>query len=85
LNVGRDIYYTRALASKIGALGYRIKRVTKASRFDYRDTAVYYEPGGEASATRLARQIGCGTPRPLPGGSDPRRLVVIVGPAHATC
>ena len=85
LNGSGDINYTRRVASRVGSFGYRIGHVTKANRFDYRDTAVYYEPGGEAAATRLARQIGCGTPRPLPGGSNPRRLVVIVGPAHATC
>src|SRR5919197_5087839 len=41
LNGGGDIYYTRALASKVGALGYKINRVAKANRFDYRSTAVY--------------------------------------------
>ncbi len=85
LNGSGDINYTRSVASRIGSFGYRIQHVTKASRFDYRDTAVYYEPGGAALATRLASQIGCGTTRPLPGGSNTRRLVVIVGPAHATC
>jgi hypothetical protein len=79
LNGGGDIYYTRALASKIGALGYKIKRVGKASRFDYPETAVYFEPGGETFGRRLAGQLGVEA-RPLPGGSDPRRLVVIAGP-----
>lgn len=85
LNGGGDINYTRRVASRIGSYGYRIQHVTKANRFDYRETAVYYEPGGAAVAERLATQIGCGTPKPLPGGNNPRRLVVIVGPAHATC
>jgi len=79
LNGGGDIYYTRALASKIGALGYKIKRVAKANRFDYPTTAVYFEPGGDAYGNRLARQLGVQA-KPLPGGSDPRRLVVIAGP-----
>jgi transcriptional regulator with XRE-family HTH domain len=79
LNGGGDIYYTRALASKIGALGYKIRRVTKANRFDYRDTAVYFEPGGDAYGARLARQLGVES-KPLPGGSNPHRLVVIAGP-----
>ncbi|MGN6429989.1 MAG: helix-turn-helix domain-containing protein [Gaiellaceae bacterium] len=79
LNGGGDIYHTRALASKIGALGYKIRRVTKASRFDYPDTAVYFEPGGDAYGARLAHQLGVDA-KPLPGGSNPRRLVVIVGP-----
>src|SRR5215813_373413 len=85
LNGSGDINYTRTVASRVGSFGYRIQHVTKANRFDYRQTAVYYEPGGAAAAQRLASQIGCGTPKPLPGGSNPRRLVVIVGPARATC
>ena len=84
LNGGGDIYYTRALASKIGAFGYKIKRVTKANRFDYRQTVVYFEPGGEAFGNRLAKQL-CVEARPLPGGTDPRRLVVIAGPPQVVC
>jgi transcriptional regulator with XRE-family HTH domain len=84
LNGGGDIYYTRALASKIGGLGYRINRVAKANRFDYRSTAVYFEPGGEDYATRLAKQL-CVDARPLPGGTNPRRLVVIAGPPQIGC
>src|SRR5438105_2587306 len=79
LNGGGDIYYTRALASKIGALGYKIERVAKANRFDYPATAVYFEPGGDAYGNRLAHQLGVQA-KPLPGGSDPHRLVVIAGP-----
>jgi transcriptional regulator with XRE-family HTH domain len=79
LNGGGDIYYTRALASKVGALGYKIKRVAKANRFDYPSTAVYFEPGGDAYGNRLAHQLGVQA-KPLPGGSDPHRLVVIAGP-----
>lgn len=85
LNGGGDINYTRQLASKIGSFGYRIQHVTKAGRFDYKRTAVYFEPGGEVLAKRLASQLGCGTTSPLPGGENPRRLVVIVGPPSAAC
>ncbi len=85
LNGSGDINYTRRVASRIGSYGYRIQHVARANRFDYRETAVYYEPGGATLAQRLAAQIGCGTPKPLPGGTNPHRLVVIVGPAHATC
>jgi transcriptional regulator with XRE-family HTH domain len=67
------------LNGRIGALGYKIRRVTKANRFDYPDTAVYFEPGGDAYGARLARQLGVQA-KPLPGGSNPRRLVVIAGP-----
>lgn len=80
LNGSGDINYTRRVASRIGALAYQVKRVAKADRFDYRQTSIYYEPGGEGIAVRLARQLGV-TTKPLPGGDNPRRLVVIVGPA----
>ncbi|HVD12082.1 MAG TPA: LytR C-terminal domain-containing protein [Gaiellaceae bacterium] len=84
LNGSGDINYTRRVASRVGSYGYRIQHVTKASRFDYRETSVYFEPGGAPLAQRLAAQIGGVQTRPLPAGSNPRRLVVIVGPAHAT-
>jgi hypothetical protein len=83
LNGSGDINYTRRVASRIGSFGYRIQHVTKANRFDYRETAVYFEPGGAALAGRLGEQVGAPI-RPLPAGNNPRRLVVIVGPAHAT-
>jgi hypothetical protein len=83
LNGSGDINYTRQVASRVGTFGYRIGHVTKANRFDYEQTAVYFEPGGGPLAQRLAGQVDVQA-RPLPGGSDPRRLVVIVGPAHAT-
>jgi transcriptional regulator with XRE-family HTH domain len=85
LNGGGDINYTRTVASRIGSFGYRIEHVTKANRFDYRETQVYFEPGGAGLARRLAAQMGCGKTSPLPGGSNPHRLVVIVGPPRATC
>lgn len=79
LNGGGDINWTRQIASKIGGLAYTIDHVGRADRFDYQETAVYFEPGGRDVAVRLARQLGVKT-RPLPGGSDPRHLLVIVGP-----
>ena len=78
-NGSGDINYTRRVASRIGALGYHIARVAKADRFDYPQTAVYYERGGRLIAERLGRQLGVAS-KPLPGGDDPRRLVVVVGP-----
>ena len=79
LNGNGDINHTRVVASRIGALGYHVARVARANRFDYPQTAVYYERGGKGAAERLGRQLDVRT-RPLPGGDDPRRLVVIVGP-----
>lgn len=79
LNGAGDITWTRQVASNIQSLAYTVKTVRKADRFDYPRTAVYYAPGGRLVAVRLARQIGVAT-KPLPGGSDPNRLVVIVGP-----
>jgi len=81
LNGGGDINFTRQVASRIGALGYHIERVGRANRFDYPQTAVYFEPGGEAIGLRLARQLNVPL-RPLPGGRNPSRLVVIAGPAR---
>ena len=82
LNGGGDINYTRRVADRIGSLAYRIKRVARANRFDYPETAVYFPPRGEAIGQRLAKQLGV-TARPLPAGKNPRRLVVIAGPPHA--
>lgn len=79
LNGGGDIDYTRRVASRIGAMAYKIHKVAPADRFDYGQTSVWYEPGGSGIAVRLARQLGV-TARPLPGGTQPLSLVVIVGP-----
>jgi transcriptional regulator with XRE-family HTH domain len=79
LNGNGDINWTRQVASRIGALAYEIRHVGRADRFDYPQTAVYYERGGRTVAVRLARQLGVVT-KPLPGGENPRRLVVVVGP-----
>jgi len=73
-----NIVRARSVASKIGAFGYQIRRVRKATSSNYPRTTVYYEPGGDAYGARLARQLGV-TAAPLPGGRNPRRLVVIVG------
>src|SRR5205085_10838247 len=83
LNGSGDITYTRQVASRIGALGYQIAHVGRAGRFDYQQTAVYFPPGGYAFAVRLAKTLGVAT-SPLPGGVDPKRLVVIVGPRSVT-
>lgn len=79
LNGAGDINWTRQVGSRIQSLAYTVKKVGRADRFDYPLSAVYYSPGGRLIAVRLARQLGFVT-RPLPGGSDPNRLVVIVGP-----
>jgi hypothetical protein len=79
LNGSGDINNTRRLATRIGAMAYRIHRVARADRFDYPQTVVFFEPGGQANAVRLARQLGV-VSKPLPGGDNPKRLVVVVGP-----
>lgn len=79
LNGTGDINWTRQVGSRIQSLAYTVKKVGKADRFDYPQSAVYYSPGGRLIAVRLARQLGFVT-RPLPGGTNPNRLVVIVGP-----
>jgi LytR cell envelope-related transcriptional attenuator/Helix-turn-helix domain len=79
LNGSGDIVYTRTLASRVQAMGYKITHVGKASSFNYPQTEVYYPPGGEGIALRLAKALDVPV-QPLPGGTNPRRLVVIVGP-----
>jgi hypothetical protein len=66
------------LANDIAGLAYRIGDVRNADRRNYSETRVYYPPGAEAIAARLAGELGVGTTA-LPGGGDPKRLVVIVG------
>jgi LytR cell envelope-related transcriptional attenuator len=82
LNGSGDIVHTRDVASRIQALSYKIAKVGRATSFNYPQTQVYYPPGGEAIATRLAKDLDVPI-QPLPGGNDPRRLVVIVGPEKA--
>ena len=83
LNGNGDYVWTRQVASRIQALSYRIGKVGKATTFNYPQTEVYYPPGAQAIAIRLAKQLGVPV-QPLPGGLDPRRLVVIVGPRKLT-
>ena len=81
LNGSGDINYTRQVASRIGAFGYGIKKVGRASAFTFPQTAVYFPPRCESVAVRLAKQLGVAT-KPLPGGTGPCQLYVIVGPAR---
>jgi hypothetical protein len=81
LNGSGDINYTRQVASHVGAFGYTIKKVGRASSFAYPQTAVYFPPRCEGVAVRLARQLGV-TTKPLPGGEGACQLYVIVGPAR---
>jgi transcriptional regulator with XRE-family HTH domain len=81
LNGSGDINYTRQVASRIGAFGYGIKKVTRAKNFTYPQTAVYFPPNCEGVAVHLAKQLGVAT-KPLPGGTGPCQLYVIVGPAR---
>ncbi len=79
LNGSGDIVFTRSVASRVQALSYRVIHVGRAASFNYLQTVVYYPPGGEPVCTRLAQQLDVPV-QPLPGGTDPRRCVVIVGP-----
>jgi transcriptional regulator with XRE-family HTH domain len=81
LNGSGDINYTRQVASRVGAFGYGIKKVGRADAFNYPQTAVYFPPKCEGVATRLAKELGVAT-KPLPGGTGPCQLYVIVGPAR---
>jgi hypothetical protein len=83
LNGSGDIVHTRTIASHVQALGYRITHVGKATSFNYPQTEVYFPPGGESIGVRLAKQLDVPV-QPLPGGTNPRRLVIIVGPKTVT-
>ena len=81
LNGSGDMNYTRRVADRIGSKAYRIERVSRADRFDYPETAVYFHTGGERIAERLADELQVPA-KPLPGRGNPKRLVVVVGPAR---
>ena len=81
LNGSGDINYTRQVASHVAGFGYTIKKVGRASSFNYPQTGVYFPPRCDGVALRLAKQLGVQT-QPLPGGSGACRLFVIVGPAR---
>ena len=68
------------LANEVGGpLAYRIGTVENADRLDYIQTRVYYPPGSEDIAERLARELDVpATALPSEGG-EPNRLIVIVG------
>jgi len=67
-----------SMANKVAGLAYQIGNVGNARRDDYTKTLVYYAPGAQEIAARLAKELGVGTAA-LPGGDNPNRLVVIVG------
>ena len=67
-----------SMANQVAGLAYQIRNVGNAKRDDYTKTLVYYAPGGQEIAARLAQELGVGTAA-LPGGDNPNRLVVIVG------
>ena len=66
------------LSDRIAGLSYDIGDVQNATRNDYPETRVYFTPGSTDVARRLAADLGVGI-QELPGGDDPRRLIVIVG------
>ena len=79
LNGNGDITYTRRSRRASARSGTTSPACGARTASTIRETAVYYERGGYDVADRLARQLGVGT-TPLPGGDNPKRLVVIVGP-----
>ena len=81
LNGSGDVVYTRRVADRVLAFGYRVPKVGRADNFRYHQTAVYFPPGCQDVALRLATDLGV-PDRPLPGGTGPCSLYVIVGPAR---
>jgi transcriptional regulator with XRE-family HTH domain len=79
LNGSGDMTYTRHVADRVLSLAYRVRKVGRADSFAYQSTSVFFPPGCEAVAGRLAEQLSV-VAKPLPGGSGPCQLYVIVGP-----
>lgn len=80
LNGSGDRNYTQKVADQVGALAYDLRHIGRVrGSFTYQETAVYYPPGAEALAQRLATSL-CVEKKPLPGGKNRHRLLVIVGP-----
>lgn len=77
-NGNGDISWTRAVASRIGAMGYSIAKVGRADRFDYPASTVYYGQAGRGVGLRLARQLSVRA-QETPGLGS-RQLLVVVGP-----
>jgi transcriptional regulator with XRE-family HTH domain len=81
LNGSGDIVYTRHVADRVLSFAYRVKKVGRADSFTYPQTAVYFPPRCQGVGIRLAKQLGVAA-KPLPGGTGPCQLYVIVGPAR---
>ena len=81
LNGSGDIVYTRHVADRVLGFAYRVKKVGRADSFTYPKTAVYFPPRCQGVGIRLAKQLGVAA-KPLPGGTGPCQLYVIVGPAR---
>ena len=79
LNGSGDMVYTRRVADRVLSLAYRVRKVGRADNFNYPSTAVFFPPRCEGVAARLADQLSVEA-RPLPGGTGPCQLYVIVGP-----
>ena len=72
-----------AEASKLSAVGYRIRGKSNASRTDYATTVVMYRPGYHGDAKRLARDMKIKVVGPLDGlkrsALHGAQLVVLLG------
>jgi transcriptional regulator with XRE-family HTH domain len=79
LNGSGNMVYTRRVADRVLSLAYRVRKVGRADNFNYPATAVFFPPRCEGVAARLADQLGVDA-KPLPGGTGPCQLYVIVGP-----
>jgi transcriptional regulator with XRE-family HTH domain len=81
LNGSGDRNYTQKIADRVGAKAYQLDHIGRVKGpFNYQETAVYYPPRAEELAGRLRDDLCLESMKPLPGGNDRRRLVVIVGP-----
>ena len=87
-NGSGNITYTRRVASRVGALGYRVARVGRAEPLRLPGDGGLLRAGRRARGRAARPPLGVGPSR-SPAATTRRRLVVVVGPQrgppHARC
>jgi len=70
----------KAVSKKLAALGYRIENIGKAPRSNFNVSMVYYAPGYQSEAQRMAAHLGSdAVSKPLTWSST-FHIIVVTGP-----
>lgn len=70
----------KAVFKKLAALGYRVENIGKAPRSNFNVTMVYYAPGYQGEAQRMAAHLGSdAVSKPLTWSST-FHIIVVTGP-----